>query len=189
MTNIRRNTVADASSETGIGAPTATAARLPIVALVGSPNVGKSVVFQRLTGAYAVVSNYPGTTIEVSRGRARFGGIDAEVLDTPGLRSLNPLSDDERVTRRMLLSGDCSLLVNVVDAKNVDRLLPLTLQIIETGAPTIVLLNMMDEALRLGVNVDVLALEAELGVPVLESVATKGLGMDALSRRIHDLLR
>lgn len=163
--------------------------RTPVVALVGSPNVGKSVVFQRLTGAYAVVSNYPGTTIEVAKGHARFGGIDAEVLDTPGLRSLLPLSDEERVTRRMLLEGGATLVVNVLDAKNVDRLLPLTLQLIETGAPVIVLLNMMDEAQRLGMTVDLPALERELSVPVLGSVATKGEGIEELSRRIHEFLR
>lgn len=159
------------------------------MALVGSPNVGKSVVFHRLTGAYAVVSNYPGTTIEVAKGRGRFEGIEADVLDTPGLRSLLPLSDEERVTRRMLLEGSASVIVNVLDAKNVDRLLPLTLQLIETGAPVIVVLNMMDEAERLGVSVDLALLERELGVPVVGSVATRGVGIDELSRRIHEFLR
>jgi len=161
----------------------------PVVALVGGPNVGKSVVFHRLTGAYAVVSNYPGTTVEVSRGRGRFCGIEAEVVDTPGLRSLLPLSDEERLTRRMLLDGTASLVVNVVDAKNIDRHLPLTLQIIETGAPVIVLLNMMDEAERVGLRIDLGALESELGVGVLPCVATRGSGIDELERRIHAHLR
>jgi len=98
------------------------------VALIGAPNVGKSALFNRLTHSYVTVSNFPGTSVEVSHGHARFGGVRAEVLDTPGLYSLLPTSEEERVTQRIVLDGRADVVVHVVDAKNLARMLPLTLQ-------------------------------------------------------------
>ena len=160
----------------------ATAGPLPgrRIALVGPPNVGKSVLFNRLTGRYATVSNYPGTTVEVARGRCRaLGG--AEVLDTPGLYSLTPITEEERVTRdllRGLRPGDC--VVHVVDAKNLGRLLPLTLQLRAAGLPLVLVLNLMDEARELGLAVDAAGLAALLNIPVVPTVAATGEGVDAL---------
>lgn len=152
------------------------------IVLVGPPNVGKSVLFNRLTGRYATVSNYPGTTVEVARGRCRaLGG--AVVLDTPGLYSLTPVTEEERVTRdllRALRPGDC--VVHVVDAKNLGRLLPLTLQLRAAGLPLVLVLNLMDEARELGLAVDAAGLAALLDLPVVSTVAATGEGVEALLR-------
>ena len=149
------------------------------VFLVGNPNVGKSVLFNALTGSYAVVSNYPGTTVEVSRGHVELGGERCEVVDTPGMYSLRPITDEERVARDILLRSD-GCMVHVVDAKNLPRMLPLTLELCMMGRPLVMALNLMDEARAAGVHVDVRALSAALGVPVIEMVATRGEGLSAL---------
>ncbi len=120
--------------------------------LVGRPNVGKSVVFNRLTGAYAVVSNYPGTTVEVARGRAGVGDVMLEVVDTPGTYALAPLSEDERVAQDLLLEERPDLVLQVGDAKNLSGVLLLTLQLLETGIPVALDLNIMDEAERAGLD-------------------------------------
>ena len=93
------------------------------LAILGSPNAGKSALFNRLTGAYVTVSNYPGTTVEVSRGKAKINGEEFEVVDTPGMYSLLPISEEEKVSRDILLQEKPSLVLNVVDAKNLERLL------------------------------------------------------------------
>jgi len=154
------------------------------VSIVGSPNVGKSVVFNSLTGAYVTVSNYPGTTVNVSRGKAKIEGEEFEVVDTPGMYSLLPITDEERVARSMLFEEKPEAILQVVDAKNLERMLPLTLQLIEAGFPTILDLNMMDETEAAGIEVDVKRLEEELGIPVVATVATTGRGMEALRRRL-----
>ena len=139
------------------------------VVLVGSPNVGKSVIFNRLTGAYATVSNYPGTTVEMARGYAALGGRVAEILDTPGIYSLATITDEERVTRDLLLRNSPDVVVHVVDTRNLERMLILTLQLIETGLPLVVDLNIVDEAEKAGLRVDAEALARALGVPVVMS--------------------
>lgn len=159
------------------------AALSPAVLLVGHPNVGKSVLFHRLTGAYVNVSNYPGTTVEVSRAAARFDPA-AHLLDTPGVLALPARSDDERVTLRALLEEDCRVLVQVGDAKNLRRTLALTALLAELGLPMVLALNMHDEASARGVILDVQALEAALGIPVVTTVATSGEGMTDLARAI-----
>ena len=149
--------------------------------LVGQPNVGKSVVFGALTGTYVTVSNYPGTTVEVTRGRAKFGDRVWEVIDTPGTHNLVPMSEDESVTRDILLREPHDALVQVGDAKGLSRTLLLTLQIAELGIPFCLDLNMLDEARARGVRVDLEALERELvGVRVNASTATEGEGLDAV---------
>jgi ferrous iron transport protein B len=148
------------------------------IALVGNPNVGKSVIFGALTGRYATVSNYPGTTVEVTRGRARIAGAGVEVVDTPGLYSLLPLTDDERVARGIVFGDAPRLIAHVADAKNLERSLPLTLQLVELGLPVALLLNLMDEAERHGVTLDVDGLARDLGLPVAAAVATRRGGLD-----------
>ena len=149
------------------------------VYLVGNPNVGKSVLFNALTGSYAVVSNYPGTTVEVSRGSAELDGERVEIIDTPGMYSLRPITDEERVSRDLLLSG-AGCMVHVVDAKNLPRMLPLTLELAMMGRPLVLALNLMDEAKSAGVKIDTGGLSRALGVPVVELVATKGEGLSEL---------
>ena len=150
------------------------------ILLVGHPNVGKSVLFHRLTGAYVNVSNYPGTTVEVTRASARFDR-EAVLLDTPGVLALPSRSDDERATVRALLEEDTRCLVQVGDAKNLRRTLTLTALLAELGVPLVLALNMHDEAAARGVTVDIPALAEELGIPVLATVATGGNGIAELT--------
>ena len=159
------------------------------VGIVGSPNVGKSVVFNSLTGSYVTVSNYPGTTVNVSRGKAKIEGEEFEVVDTPGMYSLLPITEEERVARSILLEEKPEVILQVVDARNLERMLPLTLQLIEAGLPTILDLNMMDETEAAGIEVDVRRLEKELGIPVVATVATTGRGMEALRKRLVEYVR
>lgn len=164
--------------------PQADTTGLPLLAIVGSPNVGKSVLFNALTGAYVTVSNYPGTTVELARGKGRLGNLEVGVLDTPGMYRLLPLTEEERVARDILLKERPDLVIHVVDAKNLERMLPMTLQLIEAGLPLILNVNLMDEAERLGVQVDVAALEEALGVPVVATALARGRGTEQLKERI-----
>jgi ferrous iron transport protein B len=149
--------------------------------LVGNPNVGKSVIFGRLTGRYATVSNYPGTTVGVTQGRALVGTEVCDITDSPGVNSLEGvLSEDEHVTRRVLANGDADVVVQVADARNLRRALMLTAQVASFHLPMVLVLNMVDEARRRGVDVDAPRLAEELGIPVVETVATEGRGLDDL---------
>ena len=155
-----------------------------IIALVGTPNVGKSLLFGNLTKNYVVVSNYPGTSVEVSRGKAKIGSETYEIVDTPGMYSLSVLTEEERVARRILIYEKPHIVIHVLDAKNLERMLPFTLQLIEAKLPVILVLNMMDEAKKFGVSIDIPLLEKELGIPVAGIVSTTGEGMDVLQQRI-----
>jgi ferrous iron transport protein B len=155
------------------------------IALVGNPNVGKSVLFHRLTGAYVNVSNYPGTTVEVARAVARFDA-DVDLIDTPGVLTLPARSDDERATMRALLHEPLHTLIQVGDAKNLRRTLTLTALLAELGVPTVMALNMHDEASARGVTVDASALSEALGIPVVPTVATSGEGVAHLTRHLAD---
>lgn len=150
------------------------------VLLLGNPNVGKSVLFGALTGKYATVSNYPGTTVEIACGQTRIGGRSVTVIDTPGIHSLIPMSEDERVARDMILEGDFDFVIQVADAKNLDRALPITLGLAELGVPTVLCLNMMDEALARGHHINTRVLEEQLGVPVVGTVAIRREGLPEL---------
>ena len=156
----------------------------PQVAIVGCPNVGKSVLFNTLTGAYVTVSNYPGTTVEVSRGKGRLNGQEIGVIDTPGMYRLLPITEEERVARRILLQERPEVVVHVADAKNLARMLPMTLQLIEAGLPVVLDLNLMDEAERAGVRVDVAALERALGAPVAATALGVGRGADRIREKV-----
>ncbi len=150
------------------------------VILVGNPNVGKSVVFGRLTGRYVNVSNYPGTTVEITRGEVRDRGRLIEIIDTPGVYSLHPMSEDERVTRDILMAEPGSTVLQVCDAKNLRRSLMITAQLSEMCLPMVVVVNMVDEARERGVMPRIETLGAEIGVPVLGTVAVRGKGTDRL---------
>ncbi len=160
------------------------------IAIVGSPNVGKSVLFNQLTGSYAaVVSNYPGTTVEVSLGRSRIGNEEFEIVDTPGMYSFLPLTEEEKVTRSLLLDKSVCLILHVVDAKNLERMFPLTLQLLEAGLPVALVLNIIDEARGLGISIDTAVLEKELGIPVAATVSTTAEGLDILKGKIEEYVR
>jgi ferrous iron transport protein B len=152
----------------------------PKVILVGNPNVGKSVIFNYLTGTYRVVSNYPGTTVEVSSGTAKSGNFFVTVLDTPGVNNLIPNSEDEKVTRDILLSETDYRVINVLDAKNLRRGLLIALQLIEMGLPMVIVLNMMDEAKSRGIEINLKAMKEIFGLPVVSAVATQKKGLEQL---------
>ena len=155
------------------------------VALVGQPNVGKSVVFGRLTGRYATVSNYPGTTVAVTKGRAMVGAEVCDVIDTPGINALDGvISEDERITREVVASDQTDLVVQVADARNLRRALMLTAPLATFHKPMVLALNMVDEALARGIVVDAPALSASLGIPVIEMVAVEGRGLPELRRSL-----
>ena len=154
------------------------------IAIVGNPNVGKSVLFNALTKQYVTVSNYPGTTVEVSRGKMNIDGAGYEIIDTPGMYSLLPITEEERVARRILLNEKPDIVIHVVDAKNLERMLSLTLQLIEAELPVMLVLNIMDEAHKEGVVIDTHILEKELGIPVVEAVSTIGKGIEELKEKI-----
>ncbi len=153
--------------------------------LIGNPNVGKSVIFNYLTGKYVTVSNYPGTTVEVSTGTLSAHGKKFQVLDTPGVNSLIPMSEDEKVTRDILLKEPESRLVQVIDAKNIRRGLLISLQLLEMGLPFIVLLNMWDEAKSRGIDIKVQTLSEILDAPVLKTVATRQKGLEKIRENLQ----
>jgi ferrous iron transport protein B len=159
------------------------------VVLVGNPNVGKSVIFRLLTGNYVMVSNFPGTTVEVSRGRINLGGILYEVVDTPGVHSLVPQSEDERVTCEVLLQEHPDLIVQVADAKNLRRTLLVASQLAEFGIPMVLVLNMMDEAQERGIEIDARGLSNLLSVPVVETVAIYSRGRRQLLQAMQNASR
>lgn len=150
------------------------------VILVGNPNVGKSVVFGYLTGRYVTVSNYPGTTVEITRGEARDRGGSVEVIDTPGVYSLLPMSEDERVTRDILMAEPGARIIQICDAKNMRRSLMITIQLAEMEVPLILAVNMADEALDRGVMPKVEELEKRIGLPAMPTVAVTKKGLDRL---------
>ncbi len=159
------------------------------IAIVGSPNVGKSVLFNNLTGKYMTVSNYPGTTVEVYRGKVKIGDQDVEIIDTPGMYSLLPISEEERVARNILIKENPDVIVHVIDSKNIERMLNLTLQLIEANLPVILDLNIMDEARKAGVEINTEKLEDELNIPVIATIGTTGKGIDILKGRIESYAR
>ncbi|HAA37585.1 MAG TPA: ferrous iron transport protein B, partial [Firmicutes bacterium] len=158
------------------------------VALIGNPNVGKSVLFYQLTGNYVIVANYPGTTVEIAQGTAQLGGRPVIVYDSPGMYSLSPITEEEAVARRFLLEEQLDCLVHVTDAKNLPRMLPLTLELLQYGFPVILVLNMMDEAEKAGVCIVQAELSRRLGIPVVQTSLTHGRGLQVLKRAIITVL-
>ncbi|RPJ42086.1 MAG: ferrous iron transport protein B [Deltaproteobacteria bacterium] len=163
-----------------------TSEKIEKIALVGNPNVGKSVIFGWLTGKYVTVSNYPGTTVEVTQGNIRLEGKKGVLVDTPGTNSLIPMSEDERVTRDILLEeGDLKVL-QVGDAKNLRRALGITLQLAEMEKPVVLVLNMADEAQERGIAIDREQLSAALGIPVFSTIATRCKGLEGLTKSLNE---
>jgi len=154
------------------------------ILLVGNPNVGKSALFSRLTGTHIIASNYPGTTVGFTKGYLKLGEERAELIDVPGNYTLEPSSKAEEVAVEMLKEGD--LVINVVDATNLERNLNLTLQLLERQTPAIVALNMWDDTRHRGINIDVAKLEELLGVPVVPTVGVTGQGVRELVRRLPE---
>jgi len=154
------------------------------VALVGNPNVGKSVLFNALTGAYVTVSNYPGTSVEVSRGSATIHGQAWQVIDTPGMYSIHTITEEERVAREIILHETPDVVVHVLDARNLERMLAMTVQLIEAGLPVILVVNIMDEAERMGLEIDLELLRQRLGIPVIGAATARKRGLEEIRRAI-----
>jgi len=155
------------------------------VLLIGNPNVGKSALFGLLTGTYVTVSNYPGTTVEVTYGNAELNKTRTLVIDTPGVNSLVPMSEDEKVTRDILLTDKADVVVQVADTKNLRRGLLITLQLAEMSVPFILDLNMDDEARSRGIVIDQNRLSQLLGIEVVKTVAIRRSGIDKLLKGIQ----
>ena len=153
------------------------------ILLMGNPNVGKSVIFSRLTGVHVITANYPGTTVGYSRGYMKVGTEKAEVIDVPGTYTLEPTNEAEHIAAEMLKTGD--IIINVVDATNLERHLYLTLQLLEKNIPTIIALNMWDDTKHLGIGIDLERLRALLNVPVIPTVAVTGWGIKEQIGRAH----
>ncbi|BCS53156.1 ferrous iron transport protein B [Geobacter sp. SVR] len=159
------------------------------VALVGNPNVGKSVLFNALTGAYVTVSNYPGTSVEVSRGTAAIEGQEWQVIDTPGMYSIHTITEEERVAREILLHETPDVVLHVLDARNLERMLAMTIQLIEAELPVILVVNIMDEAERMGLKIDLALLRERLGIPVIGAATAHKRGMDEIRSAIAGYCR
>lgn len=162
-----------------------------VIGVVGNPNCGKTTLFNMLTGARQWVGNWPGVTVERKSGTLRGTDLVAEVVDLPGVYTLGVVpgmdSLDERITRDFILSGEPDVIINIVDASNLERNLYLTAQVLEMRVPTVVAVNMVDLARKRGISVDVEALARGLGCPVVPIVATRGHGVPELKERVREV--
>ena len=155
------------------------------IALAGNPNVGKSTVFNALTGSRQHVGNWPGKTVEKKEGIFKHNNTELSVVDLPGTYSLSAYSLEEQITRDYIVEEQPEVVVDVVDAANIERNLYLTAQILETGIPVIIVLNMKDQADARGLKIDVAQLSEILGgTPVIPMVASRGQGLDELKQAI-----
>ena len=155
--------------------------------LIGNPNVGKSAIFSRLTGVHVIASNYPGTTVEYSKGVLRLNGTKTEVIDVPGTYSLQPNSKAEEVATQMIENAakeKNSIFVNVIDSTNLEQNLNLTLQLLKMQIPMVIALNFSDETKHVGVHIDVEKLEKILQVPVVATSGISGEGIKGLVDRL-----
>lgn len=154
------------------------------IALVGAPNVGKSVLFNYLSGMHAIVSNYPGTTVEILKGYCNKAGQKCEFIDTPGMYSLLPISEEERISRQVLIEENSNLVIHVIDGKHIRRMLNFTIELIEAGFNIVLNVNMMDEARKLGIHIDTKKLADLLHIPVVPTAAVKKIGLNDLEHVI-----
>lgn len=158
------------------------------IALAGNPNCGKSALFNLFTGIRQKTGNWPGVTVDRKEGLSTIDNHEVSVIDLPGIYSLDAASLDEKVTRDYLLSRDADLIINVIDAANLERNLYLSVQLLEMNVPLIICLNMMDVARKRGLNIDTEKLSQELGCPVVPVVATSGEGISELKARMLDVI-
>ncbi|MDR0458985.1 MAG: 50S ribosome-binding GTPase, partial [Coriobacteriales bacterium] len=156
------------------------------IALIGNPNSGKTVLFNELTGANQHVGNWPGVTVEQKRGQIREQYGSGELVDLPGIYSLSPFSMEEIVSRDFLLNDQPDVVINIIDATNLERNLYLSIQLIELNAPMVMALNMMDEVEREGFRIDTQRLSDDLGVPVVGISATQRWGLQELMAALEN---
>jgi len=152
--------------------------------LIGNPSVGKSLIFNQLTGLGVEVSNYPGTTVGLMSGIVKYGGAEFTISDLPGIYSISGKSEEERLVREYLVTDDSDLIVVVLDAKHLERNLYLLLQVAEFRKPLVIVLNMMDDARSAGKIIDGAALSAKFGVPVIETIATEGKNLEKIAEYV-----
>lgn len=150
------------------------------ISIAGNPNVGKTVIFNALTRSHQHVANFPGCTVEHKEGKYKIGDKTITVIDLPGTYSLNAYSEDERVSREYIINHKSDLMINVIDASNLERNLFLTIQLLELGIPIIIVLNMIDVAESKGNKIDLNQLSKNLGVKIIPMVAIKGIGISEL---------
>lgn len=155
------------------------------IVLTGNPNCGKTTLFNALTGARQHIGNWPGVTVEKKEGSLKIKDQNVQVVDLPGIYSMSPYSIEEVIARNYIIDENPDVIVNIVDASNIERNLYLTMQLIELGKPIIVLLNMMDVAEKRGYKIDVAKLEKALGLKVIPIVATKKTGLDELKDTLY----
>ncbi|MCD6494369.1 MAG: 50S ribosome-binding GTPase [Archaeoglobaceae archaeon] len=154
------------------------------VALAGNPNVGKSVIFNALTGMRQKIGNWPGVTVEKKEGVYKYRDVEFHVVDLPGIYGLTAHSIDEKIARDYILKGKPDVVVDIVDASNIERNLYLTMQLMEMEANIVIALNKMDLAEQKGYKIDVRKLSKELGIPVIPTIAVKGVGIEELKNAI-----
>ncbi|MBL0313806.1 MAG: ferrous iron transport protein B [Holophagaceae bacterium] len=159
-----------------------------IIALAGNPNSGKTTLFNALTGSHRHVGNWPGVTVERRSGALEVEGRNLEVVDLPGTYSLSAKSEDERIAASFLAESQVDLIINVLDASNLERNLYLTTQLLELGKPVVFVLNMMDDAEQRGIQLDIPALETLLGGPVVPTIGNRAEGVDALKTELLKVL-
>ncbi len=160
------------------------------IALAGNPNVGKSTIFNALTGSHQHVGNWPGKTVEKKAGTLKLGDQTITVVDLPGTYSLSAYSLEEQIARDFIVQERPALVVHVVDATNLERNLYLTAQLLDTGTPLLIVLNMMDMAHERKLRLDPVQLSQALdGVPVVEMTASQGKGFDSLKQALTAILR
>lgn len=160
------------------------------IALAGNPNCGKTTLFNQLTGSNQYVGNWPGVTVEKKEGRIKNKqGLEMSIIDLPGIYSLSPYSPEEIVTRNCLLHDNPQVIIDIVDATNIERNLYLTTQIAELGRPMVIALNMIDMLEKNGDTIDEKLLERELGIPVVPISASKNIGIDALIEKTVELAK
>ena len=163
-----------------------TANPAPVIALVGNPNVGKSTVFNALTNLHQHTGNWPGKTVATARGLYTYHGRTYTLVDVPSTYSLHPSSAEEEVTRDYLLSGEADVTLVVVDATCLERNLALVLQVLERVWPVVVCVNLLDEAAKKGIQVDLSTLRSRLGVPVVGAAARSGQGLEQLRQSLEE---
>ena len=156
------------------------------IAVIGNPNVGKSSVLNRISGSKLFVSNYPGTSVEINRSTMKIGGQTLNIYDTPGIYSLNSCGEEANVSRSLLAEKDIDLIINIVDATNLERNLLLTFELLELGKPLLILLNQIDRARSMGIKIDCKELSRNLESPVLAFSATSGEGLTELLQAIEN---